>query len=321
MRYLVLGAGAVGGAIGRRFFEHGHDVVLVARGPHLKALCDRGLELRSPDATVTLPIPAVDGTAGMRLGPEDAVILATKGQDPVAALGALAAVAPGDVPVVCAQNGVENERAALRRFPRVYAMCVMLPATHLEPGVVEVHSSPLTGILDLGLYPRGSDDVAVGIASDLEASGFSSRPDPAVMRQKYAKLLMNLGNAIEAACGTEARRSDLFERARAEGEECLRAAGIDFASREEDLARRGDLLRLRPIEGRRRPGGSSWQSLARGTGTIEADYLNGEIALLGRLHGVATPVNALLQGLAQRMARERLAPGSLPVEDLARQLA
>ena len=55
--------------------------------------------------------------------------------------------------------------------------------------------------------------------------------------------------------------------------------------------------------------------------TIEADYLNGEIVLLGRLHGVATPVNALLQGLAQRMARERLAPGSLPVEDLARQLA
>jgi 2-dehydropantoate 2-reductase len=132
---------------------------------------------------------------------------------------------------------------------------------------------------------------------------------------------MNLGNALEAACGTEARGSDLNERARAEGEECLRAAGIDFASRQEDRARRGDLLRLRPIEGRRRPGGSSWQSLARGTGTIEADYLNGEIVLLGRLHGVATPVNALLQGLAQRMAREGLAPGSLPFGDLARQLA
>jgi 2-dehydropantoate 2-reductase len=321
MRYLVLGAGAVGGAIGGRLFEHGHDVVLVARGPHLEALCARGLELRSPDATVTLPIPVVDGPARIRFGPEDAVVLATKGQDTEAALGALAAGAPAGVPVVCAQNGVENERAALRRFPRVYAMCVMLPATHLEAGVVEVHSSPLTGILDLGRYPRGTDDVAAAIASDLEESGFSSRPDPEVMRQKYAKLLMNLGNALEAACGTEARGSDLNERARAEGEECLRAAGIDFASREEDRARRGDLLRLRPIEGRRRPGGSSWQSLARGAGTIEADYLNGEIVLLGRLHGVATPVNALLQGLAQRMARERLAPGSLSVEDLARQLA
>ena len=47
-----------------------------------------------------------------------------------------------------------------------------------------------------------------------------------------------------------------------------------------------------------RPGASSWQSLARGTGSIEADYLNGEIVLLGRLHGVATPVNAALQRLA-----------------------
>ena len=51
--------------------------------------------------------------------------------------------------------------------------------------------------------------------------------------------------------------------------------------------RRGDLLRLGPVGGRERGGGSSWQSLARGSGTIEADYLNGEIVLLGRLHGFA----------------------------------
>ena len=42
-------------------------------------------------------------------------------------------------------------------------------------------------------------------------------------------------------------------------------------------------------------GGSSWQSLVRGTGTIETDFLNGEIVLLGRLHGIPTPVNADIQ--------------------------
>ena len=58
-------------------------------------------------------------------------------------------------------------------------------------------------------------------------------------------------------------------------------------------------------------GGSSWQSLARGTGSIEAEFLNGEIVLLGALHGVPTPVNALLQRLAIRAAAEGAGAGIL----------
>jgi 2-dehydropantoate 2-reductase len=70
-------------------------------------------------------------------------------------------------------------------------------------------------------------------------------------------------------------------------------------------------------------GSSSWQSLARGTGAIEADWLNGEIVLLGRLHGVPTPVNEVLRRVANRMARNRLPPGSWSLErvdDEVRQL-
>jgi len=65
------------------------------------------------------------------------------------------------------------------------------------------------------------------------------------------------------------------------------------------------------VDGRPRGGGSSWQSLTRAAGSIEADYLNGEIVLLGRLHGVATPANAVVQRIANRMARERVAPGAM----------
>jgi 2-dehydropantoate 2-reductase len=60
--------------------------------------------------------------------------------------------------------------------------------------------------------------------------------------------------------------------------------------------------------------------LARGTGSIEADYLNGEIVLLGRLHGVDTPVNLLLQRLAAEAAREGRRAGSLPVDELIQML-
>ena len=69
-----------------------------------------------------------------------------------------------------------------------------------------------------------------------------------------------------------------------------------------------------------RSGGSSWQSLARGTGDIEADYLNGEIVLLGRLHGVPTRANRVVQRVATRMARERAAPASLPLAELRKMI-
>ena len=108
--------------------------------------------------------------------------------------------------------------------------------------------------------------------------------------------------------------------ARDEAEAVIVAAGIDCASAEEDAERRGDLISIRPIAGERRGGGSSWQSLARGTGSIEADLLNGEIVLLGRLHGVPTPVNALLQVVAHELARMRAAPGSLTEADLLARL-
>jgi 2-dehydropantoate 2-reductase len=319
MRYVIYGAGAIGGVIGGRLHDAGHEVVLIARGDHLQALRQRGLELRSPDDTQTLAVPAAADPQEAKITSDDVVVLAMKGQDTAGALDRLVEVVD-DVAIVCAQNGVENERAALRRFPRTYAMTVMLPATHLEPGVVEVNSSPVAGILDLGRYPGGTDELSERIAADLDASGFSSRPDPRVMRSKYAKLLMNLANALEAACGRDARGSDLHERARAEAGACLAAAGIDYASREEDLARRGDLLRLRLVGGKKREGGSSWQSLARGSGRIEADYLNGEIVLLGRIHGIPTPVNALLQQVANEMARDRRPPGSVTTDELVARL-
>jgi 2-dehydropantoate 2-reductase len=301
--------------------QGGHDVTLIARGDHLRVMQRDGMRFQTPGEDVVLPVTAVAGPDEIDWHDDDVVMLAMKTQDTAPALAALAVCAPSNVSVVCAQNGVENERLALRLFAGVYGMCVMLPAAHLEPGVVQAFGAPHSGLLDVGRYPDGADDVAERVAADLTGATFSSEAVPTIMRLKYRKLVMNLGNAIEAAAGGEARRGDLYERAAAEGEAVLAAAGIDVASRAEDEARRGELMRMRPVGGKRRDGGSSWQSLARGTGAIEADYLNGEIVLLGRAHGVPTPVNAALQRLANRMARDRVPPGSLSLEDLEVELS
>jgi 2-dehydropantoate 2-reductase len=56
--------------------------------------------------------------------------------------------------------------------------------------------------------------------------------------------------------------------------------------------------------------------LARATGSIETDFLNGEITFLGRFHSIPTPLNAGLQNLASRWARERRRPASMSVDEL-----
>ena len=63
-------------------------------------------------------------------------------------------------------------------------------------------------------------------------------------------------------------------------------------------------------------GGSTWQSLAKGASSVETDYFNGEITLLGRLHGIATPHNAYLQSLAQRMLVAGVGAASMTPEQV-----
>ncbi|WP_084955779.1 ketopantoate reductase family protein [Thermoactinospora rubra] len=310
MRYVIIGAGAVGGTIGGELFRSGQEVLLVARGAHHAALREGGLRLLTPESVEVLQVPCADSPVETR--DDDVLIVATKSQDTIAALEPW----PRHLPVVCAQNGVANEAMALRRFERVYGVCVWLPAAHLEPGVVAAYGWPYAGMLQVGRYPQGVDDLAERLAADLAKSRFAAEAVPDVMRWKYGKLLGNLGNAVEALCGHADGTAELAERARAEGRTVLSAAGLAHTSPQEERDKRGDQVDLRPIGGAPRGGGSSWQSLARGTGSIEADYLNGEIVLLGRLHGVPAPVNEVLQREAVRAAREKLPPGSLPVDRL-----
>jgi 2-dehydropantoate 2-reductase len=334
VRYIIIGAGAVGGTIGGCLFQGGQDVILVARGAHLDALRADGLTLSTPLGTAKLAIPAVAGPAEVELRPGDVLILGAKTQDVAALLDEWAwqpvaggTVAADTLPVVCAQNGVASERFALRRFRHVYGMCVWLPATHLEPGTVAAQGAPLAGLLHVGRYPSGADATIDRIGEDLAKSRFLAPVSHNVMRWKYGKLLGNLNNAIEALCGrgasgfggtSDGPADELRRQVRDEGTAALDAAGFDYSSPAEVADIRGDSVRVEPVSGSARAGGSSWQSLTRRTGRIEADFLNGEIVLLGREYDIPTPVNEALQRLANQAARERRPPGSMtPAQVLA----
>lgn len=321
MRIIVIGAGAVGGVVAANLALAGTPVVAVARGEHARVMRRSGLRYESPAGTRTVRLPVATAVTEVDFTAGDVVVIGVKSQDTIGALDDLRAAGVTDLPVVCMQNGVDNERQALRRFPDVYGICVMLPADHLSPGVVRVWTAPSSGLLDVGRYPDGVDDLCMQLAATLEAATFGSIPRDDIMSWKYRKLLMNLGNAVDAVCGREAARGQLAEMVRAEGESVLATAGIPLVSVAQDLERRGDALKIQPVgDDRHRSGGSSWQSLQRGSGAIETDYLTGEIVLLGRLHGVPTPANETLQQIAAQMALAGEPPGSRSEDDVLRSI-
>ena len=325
MRYIVIGAGAIGGTIGGRLAAGGHEVVLVARGAHLDALRAKGLTLATPDGTSTLDIPAVAGPGELGLREDDVLLLATKTQDaePLLAELGLAAGAKRHrgrgraAGGVCAERGGQRaDRAA--PLPSG-ARNVRVAAGH-APGAGRGRGErrPAGGLLHIGRYPSGADATAERIGADLTASGFLAPVTADVMRWKYGKLLANLSNATEAVCGHDAwlHATELRRRVTAEGRAVLDAAGIAYARERESAELRADRVQILPVNGAERVGGSSWQSLTRGTGSIEADFLNGEIVLLGREHGVPTPLNEVLQRLANQAARDRRAPGSATPDEV-----
>ena len=323
VRFVIYGAGAIGGLTAALLCEAGHDVVVIARGAHADAIASNGITIESALGRRTTKVNIVRTPAEVGLQSEDAVLMGMKSQDAGAALLELRRAAGPEAPdlvVACLQNGVDNERSALRLFPQVYGVLDMCPASHLEPGVIQQNSVPVPGMLDVGRFPYGTDANSAALAAAFRSAGFESTEQTTVMRWKYRKLLMNLGNAVEALIGGP-ESHHLAKRAREEGEACFAAASIDCASAQEDAERRGDTLKLVPIDGQSRGGGSSWQSLSRGLGSIESDYLNGEIALLGRLYGVPAPVNALLQELASEAAWRRDPPGRVTVEQFEARLA
>ena len=234
-----------------------------------------------------------------------------KSQDTVAALEALAACAPPSTPIVCAQNGVDNERSALRHFENVYGMCVMCPATHLDPGVVQASSSPVTGLMDVGRWPSGSRRGRRRSRRD----ALARRRSPRCPREDIATVEVGQaaheprqrrrGGLPPRRVGSRARRAGARRGRRVPDRGGRRLRRPPTRTRHVETA----LLTSRPIGERRRAGGSTWQSLTRSKGEVETDFLTGEVVLLGRLVGVATPVNERLQSLANELARSHEPPG------------
>ena len=163
-RYVIVGAGAIGGTVGGVLARVGISTVLVARGRHAEILAANGLTLTTPDGIFHTPVSAVFRPEDLRLTRHDVLVFTTKTQQLDAALqewvdqpvhgpDGVVGTAGDLLPVLTALNGVAAEEKALRYFRQVFGVCVWLPAVHLEPGEVIVRSWPVVGQFHIGRWP------------------------------------------------------------------------------------------------------------------------------------------------------------------------
>jgi 2-dehydropantoate 2-reductase len=332
-RYVVIGAGAIGGCIGGVLARANASVMLVARGRSAEVLAAEGLTLHTPDGTFCVRV-AVATIEEVRLTHADVLVFATKTQQldaalrewvdrPVAAADGTVSTAGECLPVLTALNGVAAEELALRYFARVYGVCVWCPAVHIEPGEVIVRSWPVVGQFHISRWPASissahDTEFLAALQTSWSQAGINVRLSEDVAPWKYNKLLLNLKNVIGALAQPGADVDWLRDAVIREGEDVLRRLRIEFVPFETSTAARVDGPTPRPVPGfNSAPGDSTSQSLRRRTGNVETDYLNGEIVRLAHHAGTSAPLNAALTRAARAAASGGMSPGGYNAQQLA----
>ncbi|MGN6094885.1 MAG: ketopantoate reductase family protein [Bosea sp. (in: a-proteobacteria)] len=300
MRICILGAGALGSAIGGTLAEAGHDVTLVNRNRlHVEAIRERGLVLRSDGRDRVVRLAATTDTAG--LSAVDLVIVLVKALDTeAAALAARTILAPNTV-VMSLQNGLGQEEVLTSILGhrhvvggRTYAGGVMLGPGHVLSGVggKETIIGELDGVASLRV---------AALAEGLTAAGVETRASAQIWTEIWDKLLVNVSTGALAAV-TGLTYGQLYQlpeieemavAAVAEAMDVARALDIPLMTRDPQIPWLKAAAGL-PPEFKT----SMLQSLENGRRT-EIDFINGAVLREGRRAGVPTPVNAALVALVR----------------------
>jgi len=294
MKFLVMGAGALGSAFGGMLANAGHDVTLIGRESHMKPIRDHGLKITGIWGSHV--IKNIRATSELKENYKpDVVLLTTKSFDTENAMQELQPLISDNSVVISLQNGIGNEEIIARYVGEEHTMGGMV-ITGFEipkPGEVEVTVSAATtkiGELNNEITPRVRKIVAIfndaGIPTDavdniqmhIWAKALYSaalNPLSAIFRVEYGKLSNPHSFAI-----IEALIHEAFEVAEAEKIELFwNNAGEYLAYLWHEQIPRTEKHRS-----------SMLNDIERGKKT-EIDFLNGVFVALGKKHNIPTPVN------------------------------
>lgn len=291
MRFMVVGAGGLGGYLGFKLAEAGADVALVARGRHLEALRAHGLTLRSGEEDRILRIPAHE--APHEAGPADVILLCVKLYDTTSALEACRSVMTDTTIVATLQNGVEgiDQIASSLGARHAYAGAAYVSARVEEPGVVR-HVGAGARLEFGGLR----DDLRIPAQRFVEVcrrAGLDTNPTPDVVRTLWEKFtffsatsgLTALTRQPLGQVRDDPVAAPLLHAAVHEAAAVARALGVAVSPDLEAATIAtiaGKSAQLKP---------SLLVDLERGR-RLEVDWISGAIHRLGAQHGVPTPVQS-----------------------------
>ena len=337
MRFLILGAGAIGGYVGGHLALAGHLVTFAARPRAAAQLAANGVRLRLPGEPAAREVRNIFVAGSLAeafsAGKYDCLVLAIKSFDTAAALAELRAATAAPPPVLCLQNGVGNEAEIAAAFgpASVIAGTVTTPASLAPDGQVNVERARGLGI-------ALEHPLAATLVDILNAAGLKTRAYPAAGRMKWSKLLTNLlGNASSALLDwpvgkilADPRGYRLEAAAQRECLAVMRALGYPVV----DLP--GVPVRMLAFAFDRLPAGLARPLLARAIGggrggkmpslhvdvhagrsRTEVGWLNGAVARHAADLGLPAPVNAGLAELVTVMA-EGKRRGAMTVEEVCK---
>lgn len=310
MNICILGAGALGCAIGGALAEAGADVTLVNRSPaHVAAINAHGLTLVTPDGERVVAVRAATSCAG--LGEADVVVVLVKSFDTRSAMEGARSIVGPDTVVLSLQNGLGHEviLAEIVGPERVMAGKTYVGGVMLGPGRIlsgVTGKRTVIGELDGTVTPR-----VQRIADVFNRAGLRTEVSDNILGTAWDKLLINVATgALSGITGLVYGElyaipavRDTALAAVAEAMAVARAGGVRLSMHEPveawDRAAAGLPFAFKT---------SMLQSLEKGSIT-EIDFINGAVVRAGARVGVPTPVNAALvasiKGIERRMAIDR----------------
>jgi 2-dehydropantoate 2-reductase len=336
---LCFGAGAIGTYIGGSLTLDGHNVVFVERPSVAEELRARGLRLdltldrrrQTRDANVLDPrlfVMADSLEDAFQFGPFDVAIFALKSFDTASALEGIRHFTDKMPPILCLQNGVDNEPAIAEVLGPDKVIYGTVTSAIGRRAAGDIVLEKLRGIGVAAGHPLSERLVAALKAAKLKAQLFPEAAD-----MKWSKMLTNLiANATSAILDMTAvevlSHAGLYKLEMGQLRETLavmEAQGIQVV----DLP--GTPVRmlaeipdwptfLRPLVARILGGGRGGKmpsfhiDLHSGRGKSEVDWLNGAVVRAGQKNGVPTPVNKLLNDTLQALTL-----GEIPLDEFARQ--
>jgi 2-dehydropantoate 2-reductase len=301
MRVLVMGAGALGSVFGGLLARDGHEVCLVGREEHMRAIAEHGLHISGLFGDLDVGgIRAVTDPRACPSGPLEAILITVKSYDTTLAAEAVKELAGPKTLVVSLQNGLGNYEAIEAVFgpERSLAGRVIFGAQVPEAGAVEVtvYAEPVM----LGSPADAVSYEAVErLAAAISSAGIPCEPTREITKFLWAKMLYNCalnplsailqvpyGGLLTHECSKAIMRrvvSEIFAVAAAEGVELMWKTPEDYI----------EVLFGRLIPNTAAHYASMLQDL-RARKRTEIDALNGAIVRLGRAHGIETPMNEML---------------------------